>query len=88
MAGERKIRHLQVFLFCDEVDRIFCELTFFPEDVVRETFAVADFHAMIRSMASAAGSSEYYLRLENASWRHGDTASPDVILSHANGAPL
>jgi hypothetical protein len=78
----RNPEHIQAYFHWNEADRVFCELTFFPQDLDGATFALDGFLAMLGKLALAANSSEYYLRYEDASWRHGQHRADCVILSH------
>lgn len=81
--GEPDPGHLQVFLHWSELDRIFCELTFFPQDIDKKRFSLDGFLAMLAGLCTAAQSVEYYVRFEDASWRHGECADHrSVIMSH------
>lgn len=81
--GATDPRYLQVLLDWPEPDKVFCELTFFPEDLDRERFTLDGFLTLIRALASAAKSNEYYVRYEDATWCHGKPDdSESVILSH------
>lgn len=74
---------VQAYFFWSATDEVFCELTFFPQDCDRASFTVDGFLLMLRKLVSVAQSKEYYVRFENASWRHGEpTKYNDVILSH------
>lgn len=75
--------HIQAYFFWSAADEIFCELTFFPQDFDSTSFTLDGFMLMLRKLVSVAHSKEYYVRFENASWRHGEsTKYGDVILSH------
>ncbi|MCC2962797.1 hypothetical protein LK540_20400 [Massilia sp. IC2-278] len=79
--GTPSPRHLQAWFHWTSIDQVFCELTFFPEDLEAGRFD--DFLDLVASLVKLVQSREYYVRVENASWRHTDGGSkPDVIFSH------
>ncbi|MFJ9451645.1 hypothetical protein [Herbaspirillum sp. NPDC101397] len=80
--GGRNPEHIQAYFVWLEPDKIFCELTFFPQDFDSKTFTLQGFLVMLGQLVSAAQSEEYYLRYEDASWRHGQYEKGGVILSH------
>lgn len=73
--------HIQAYFHWLEPDSVFCEITFYPDDFDDETFTLQGFLSVLSRMALAAGSNEYYLRYEDASWRHGQHEKDGVILS-------
>jgi hypothetical protein len=73
--------HIQAYFHWLEADKVFCELTFFPQDFDGEIFTLQGFLAMLGQLVFAAQSEEYYLRYEDASWRHGQHEKDGVILS-------
>jgi hypothetical protein len=79
--GGRNPEHIQAYFHWVETDRVFCELTFFPQDFDSQTFTLLGFLSVLRNLAIAARSDEYYLRYEDASWRHGEHEKEGVILS-------
>jgi len=83
--GSLSPRHLQAYFHWTEPDRVFCELTFFPEDLAAERFTLNNFLELLAVFVSAARSPEYYVRFEDASWRHAEgSAQQSVIFSHEN----
>ncbi|MFC3626847.1 hypothetical protein ACFOKJ_12005 [Vogesella amnigena] len=83
--GNKDPNYLQVFFSWSVPAEIFCELTFFPEHLNETQFMLEDFLAFVSKLVCASGSSEYYVRYENASWRHGDVkTNAGVIFSHEN----
>ena len=80
--GGRNPEHIQAYFHWDEPDGIFCEITFFPQDFDDQTFKLVEFLSMLSKLAVAAHSDEYYLRYEDASWRHGQHEKDGVILSN------
>ena len=79
--GGRNPEHIQAYFYWNEPDKVFCEITFFPQDMDSGTFKLTEFLSMLGKLVSVAGSDEYYLRYEDASWRHGLRKSDAVILS-------
>ena len=79
--GGSNPEHIQAYFHWDEPDRVFFEITFFPQDFDGETFKLIDFLSMLSKLALAARSAEYYVRYEDASWRHGQHEKDSVILS-------
>jgi len=76
--------HLQIYIFFDASD-YFCELTFFPDDFYVPYFDLSEFLHFLGNLVTVSGSKEYYLRYEDASWRHGEKALKDsVIFSHSS----
>lgn len=75
-------RHLQAFFHWTCIDRVFCELTFFPADLDRPRFVLEDFLRVLAVFVLAAQSDEYYVRFEDASWSHAASSSQSVIFSH------
>ena len=62
---------------------MFAELTFFPDDVDAQRFTLSDFLETLAGFVHAAQSREYYVRFEDAAWRHADgNARQSVIFSH------
>lgn len=80
-TGGRNPEHIQAYFHWLEPDRVFCEITFFPCDFDDETFTLLGFLSMLSKLTLAANSDEYYLRYEDASWRHGQYEKDSVILS-------
>ena len=77
------IRQVQVYFHWTNAQDVFFELSFFPEDVDRATLDAAGFDAFLRDLMHASGAGELYVRDENASWRHGDSAlEAGVFRSH------
>ncbi len=83
------IPHLQLYCHWSSPTQYFCELTFFPNDLDVESFEMQTFFSFLKSLLSASHSEEYYVRYENASWKHGDI-SPDsgIIFSHHDNVPI
>lgn len=79
--GGRNPEHIQAYFYWNEPDKVFCEITFFPQDIDSGTFKLMEFLSMLGKLVSVAGSDEYYLRYEDASWRHGQQKNDAVILS-------
>lgn len=79
--GGRNPEHVQAYFCWNEPDKVFCEITFFPQDIDSETFKLMEFLSILGKLVSLAGSDEYYLRYEDASWRHGQQKNDAVILS-------
>ncbi len=79
--GGRNPEHIQAYFYWDEPDNVFCEITFFPQDFDGGTFKLMEFLSMLSKLVLAAGSDEYYIRYEDASWRHGQHEKDSVILS-------
>lgn len=79
--GGHNPEYIQAYFHWDNPDKVFCEITFFPRDFDSETFKLAEFLQMFDRLILAARSEEYYLRYENASWRHGQHGRSDVIFS-------
>jgi len=83
--GSKDPNQLQAFFSWSVPAEIFCEVTFFPEDLNETQFMLEDFLVFVSKLVGASGTSEYYIRYENASWRHGDVKTNDgVIFSHEN----
>ncbi|MYM31376.1 hypothetical protein GTP58_23850 [Duganella sp. CY15W] len=80
--GGRNPEHIQAYFQWLKPDKVFCELTFFPQDFDNKTFTLQGFLATLGQLVSAAQSEEYYLRYEDASWCHGQYEKDGVILSH------
>jgi len=79
--GGRNPKHLQAYFHWNEPDKVFCEITFFPKDIDSGTFKLMEFLSMLGKLVSVAGSDEYYLPYEDASWRRGQQKNDAVILS-------
>lgn len=74
------ISHLQVFVSWPERDdQYFVELTFFPNDLIRERFSLGSFAQIIEDLAETLQAENYFVRYENASWKEYDGEAPDVI---------
>jgi hypothetical protein len=81
--GSVSPHHLQAFFHWTEPDQVFCELTFFPQDLDAERFTLDSFLRILAIWVNAARSQEYYVRFEDGSWRHGgQTGKRSVIFSH------
>ena len=80
-TGGHNPEHIQAYFHWLQPDKVFCEITFFPNDFDNETFSLQRFLSMLSNLALAARSDEYYLRYEDASWRHGQHGKDGVILS-------
>lgn len=84
-TGSLNPRHHQAYFYWTEPDQVFCELTFFPDDVDAERFTLDEFLKLLAVFVSAARSPEYYGRVEDGSWRHADGgATQSVLFSHEN----
>jgi len=84
-SGQASPRHLQAYFCWVKYDEVFCELTFFPEDLDAEAFSLDSFMTLLATWVNAAQSGEYYVRFENGAWRHGVHAHEEgVIFSHKN----
>jgi len=84
ISDSHVISALQAFVCWPEAgDRLFLELTFFPEDLVAERFDLEDFINEIERWAEILGASDYFVRYENASWKEGDPDAPDVIYARS-----
>lgn len=79
--GGHNPEHLQAYFCWNEPDQVFCEITFFPQDIDSGTFELMDFLSILGRLVAVAGSNEYYLRYEDASWRHEQQKNDTVILS-------
>ena len=79
--GGRNPEHIQAYFYWNESDKVFCEITFFPQDIDSGTFKLIEFLSMLGKLVSVAGSDEYYLGSEDANWRHGQQKDDAVILS-------
>ena len=87
-AKEEFIPHLQLYVYWLSEHGFFLELTFFPQDLDPNRFDIQAFFTLLSNLVTASGSDEYYVRYENASWKHGDvSASSGVIFSHHDGIP-
>ncbi|MBY0574303.1 MAG: hypothetical protein K2P84_11535 [Undibacterium sp.] len=76
--------HLQIYISF-EASEYFCELTFFPGDLYVPYFDLSEFLNFLNRLVTVSGSKEYYLRYEDASWRHGEeTLKASVIFSHSS----
>ena len=78
--GGSLLDHLRCFLHWDHTDGVFCELTFFPEDVIGNDLFFKRFIDFLRLVLSATEQTEYYVRYENGSWRHGDTTPASGVI--------
>lgn len=79
--GGRNPEYIQAYFYWNEPDKVFCEITFSPRDINAETFKLMEFLSMLGKLVAVAGGDEYYLRYEDASWRHGQQKNDVVILS-------
>ena len=81
--GSENPNQLQVYFHWVELDKVFCELTFFPQDLNFQTFSLTRFLEFLAKLVHTSDSKEYYVRYENAAWRHGDSRyDQSIILSH------
>ena len=75
--------YLQAFFIWNTPGQVFCELTFNPKDMNPAQFEITEFLQFLSKLKNAAGSDEYYVRYENASWKHRDAGNTSrVIFSH------
>ena len=82
-SGGSFLKRLRCYLYWNPTEGVFCELTFFPEDIIGSDPFVEKLTNFLRIPLFATRSSEYYVRFENASWRHGDVSRESgVIFSH------
>lgn len=82
-SGGSLIKQLQCYLYWNPGDGVFSELTFFPDDIIEDRFSLQRFTTFLSNLLAITHSTEYYVRYENASWRHGDASSQSgVIFSH------
>jgi hypothetical protein len=81
--GNKTIPTLLMMVLWDNPGEYDCELTFFPQDLAKTSFELAGFLTFLSGLVKASGSGEYYVRYENASWRHGSIGKySGVIFSH------
>lgn len=80
--------HLQAFFHWTGPDEVFCELTFFPQDLDAERFTLDSFLRVLAIWVKAARSQEYYVRFEDASWRHGGQAAKQSVIFSHESVPL
>lgn len=81
--GPTSPRHLQAWFHWSAIDRVFCELTFFPQDLEARRFG--EFLDLLAALVRVVQSQEYYVRIEDASWRHVHGGGKHgVIFSHEN----
>ena len=86
-SSSRLIKHLQLFFSWDNADKVFIEITFFPNDVDRQSFSLVAFQDWLGPILKSLDTTEYYVRYENASWKYGDTGKySGVIISNASTA--
>jgi len=86
-SGQIGPRHLQGYFYWPEPGRVFCELTFFPQDLAGHGFTLDGFLRLLAGLVNAAQSREYYVRFEDAAWSHREGADKSsVILSHESVA--
>jgi hypothetical protein len=79
------ISQLQLFLSWCGPNRVFAEITFFPDDVRRDQFSLAAFGNFLRPLLVAAKADHFFVRHENASWQFGDKSQySGVIFSDAD----
>lgn len=87
-AKEEFLPHLQLYVYWPSENSFFLELTFFPQDLDQNRFDIQAFFTLLSNLVTASGSNAYYVRYENASWKHGDVSpSSGVIFSHHDGIP-
>ena len=82
------IRQLQCYLYWNPYDDVFCEISFFPDDIDEDEFNMLKFMALLARLIKAARSTEYYVRYENSSWRHGDTSGTSSVIFSHHSVPL
>ncbi|GAB7129780.1 hypothetical protein JCM19000A_42880 [Silvimonas sp. JCM 19000] len=77
------IEQLQFYVSWKDPQKIFAEITFFPEDIDWNKYSADDFLEFVAEIVAASGEPDFYLRYENANWRYGDIGPESwVILSH------
>lgn len=79
------VSHMQLHLSWDQSEKVSVEFTFFPESVVG-CFSFSLFDQFITHFVAASGSSEYFVRYENASWKYGDLSSEGGVIYHGKMA--
>ena len=79
------VSHMQLYLFWDQSEKVSVEFTFFPESVVG-SFSFSLFDQFITRFVAASGSSEYFVRYENASWKYGDLSPEGGVIYHGKMA--
>ena len=85
--GGSFLGYLQCYLYWNPAERVFCELTFFPEDIIGHDLFV-QLRQFLSAVLIATQSSDYYVRFENASWRHGDTSPHSGVIFSHHSLPL
>ena len=80
--------HLRCFLCWDPTNGVFCELTFFPEDIIGNEPFFKKFTDFLSLLLNAAQQPDYYVRYENASWRHGETGPESGVIFSHHSLPL
>ncbi len=71
--------HFQCFMHVDS-DGPFLELTFFPDDVLRDRDPLQSVVHFLRDLCSDTSVTQYFVRYENASWTFGDTTSMSGVI--------
>lgn len=73
---------IQLFIYWPEPDgSAFVELSFHPEDLVRERFDLPGFIKLLDTWSDILGAANYFLREENMSWDLSQGITADVILT-------
>jgi hypothetical protein len=73
------IANMQVYWAWGNKGDVYVEFTFFPEDVANE-FSFSSFEHFVQPLIRASGSSIYFVRYENASWKFGDTSPEGGVI--------
>lgn len=79
------ISHLQLYLVWGHSENVSVEFTFFP-DAIAENFSFSAFEQFISPFIRASGSTEYFVRYENASWEYGDLSPEGGVIFHGKMA--
>ena len=74
------ISQIQIFLNWVEIDEIFIELTFFPNDVNEKAYSLEAFKAWLKPFLVALNTDTYFVRYENVSWKYGDTSKDSGVI--------
>ena len=79
------IRYMQILLDWEHTQNVCVELTFSPEDI-NDGFSLSSFEEFIAPFIAASGTTHYYVRYENASWKFGDLSRDAGVIYHGKSA--
>lgn len=74
------LQQLQIFIFTEDNNQPFLELTFFPQDVNLEPGNIDAFINLVQDWNDILKATKFFVRYENASWKFGDESKYSGVI--------